>query len=92
MSLALPAVNGLIVWTDRVGQVCAMAAELIAMRTAPALAPQSVRKDDIRSSLKDCALVDVLNDPNLARPAQGRIPDTAQAANSLRQNAPAGPT
>ena len=40
---ALPAVNGLMVWTERVGHSCEMAAELPATRIAPAMTPQNLR-------------------------------------------------
>jgi hypothetical protein len=42
MSLALPALNGLIVRTGRVGHSCPAAAELMTHKTTPAIAPRSV--------------------------------------------------
>jgi hypothetical protein len=47
MSLALPAVNGLITWTGRVGQLSAQAAEAMARRAAPATARHDMRNDII---------------------------------------------
>jgi hypothetical protein len=51
-SLALPAVNGLITWTDRVGQGdCARAADVPAASIAPDNAPSKIRNEAICPSL-----------------------------------------
>jgi hypothetical protein len=52
MSLALPALNGLITCTDRVGQLSAMTGEVRAQRATPTKAPHNVRIDVIDSSLE----------------------------------------
>jgi hypothetical protein len=52
MSLALPALNGLITWIDRDGQVSAAAAEAVAKSATPATAPHNVRNDGMDTSLK----------------------------------------
>src|SRR3972149_7370909 len=51
MSPAFPAETVLMAWIDRLGQLAATAAEDVAKRTTPAMAPHNARNDVIGTSL-----------------------------------------
>src|SRR5882757_339171 len=91
VSLALPAVNGLITCIARAGHVCAPAVDGLTMRAAPATAPHNVRTNVIRASLDSAKRLEALigfaswrqDDP--LRPSWQRVPGVLAAVARRRR-------